>query len=82
VKSTNNAVPDNTGTFIGSMQHAGCTSIPYTFTYAPAPSGAGFASLVWTNFNVNGNVAVVDANAADYCSGAALTDTVTMTITF
>jgi len=82
VNSTNNATVDSTGTFSSTLSHAGCTAIPYTFTYSTGPTGAGFAAAAWVNFNVNGSITAAAANAADYCSGNSLGDTVTMTITY
>jgi len=82
VVSTNNTTPDSTGTFNATLAHAGCTSIPYTLTYTTGPTGAGFAAGSYVNFNVNGSITAANANAADYCSGNSLSDTVTMTITY
>jgi len=82
VNSTNNATVDNTGTFSSTLTHAGCTAIPYSLTYSTGPSGAGFAAGSFVNFNVNGSITAAAANAADYCSGNSLGDTVTMTITY
>lgn len=82
VNSTNNATVDATGAFTSTLTNGGCTPIPYTLTYATGPSGAGFATGNYVNFNVNGSIAAANANAADYCNGASLGDTVTMTITY
>ena len=82
VNSTNNATVDSTGTFSATLTHAGCTALPYTLTYTTGPTGAGFAAGSYVNFNVNGSITAANANGADYCSGNALTDTVTMTITY
>ena len=82
VNSSNNATVDSSGIFNSTLTHAGCTAIPYTLTYSTAPTGAGFAAGSFVNFNVTGSITAAAANAADYCGGNSLGDTVTMTIAY